>query len=49
MIRARRRLFLPENYLSAIGLKEKSKVSIEIGDDQLILRNPEREAAQGEQ
>ncbi len=48
-IDGRRRLFLPENYLSAIGLKEKSKVSIEIGDDQLILRNPEREAAQGEQ
>ncbi len=40
-IDGRRRLFLPENYLSAIGLKEKSKVSIQIENDTLVLRNPE--------
>lgn len=41
-IDGRKRLFLPDNYLSAIGLKEKSKVSIQITEGQLILTNPEQ-------
>ena len=42
-IDGRKRLFLPENYLVAVGLKEKSKVRILIEGDQLILSRPEEE------
>ena len=42
-IDGRKRLFLPENYLSAIGLKERSKVSIRIDGNRLILDKPEEE------
>lgn len=42
-IDGRKRLFLPENYLAAVGLKEKSKVRILIEGDQLILSRPEEE------
>ena len=42
-IDGRKRLFLPENYLTAIGLKEKSKVSIQIEQDTLVLRKPKEE------
>lgn len=45
-IDGRKRLFLPENYLAAVGLKEKSKVRILIEGDQLILSRPEEEEAQ---
>lgn len=44
-IDGRKRLFLPENYLAAVGLKEKSKVRILIEGDQLILSRPEEEEA----
>ena len=42
-IDGRKRLFLPENYLAAVGLKEKSKVCIQIDADKLILSKPEEE------
>lgn len=45
-IDGRKRLFLPENYLAAVGLKEKSKVRILIEGDQLILSRPEEEEVQ---
>ncbi len=44
-IDGRKRLFLPENYLAAVGLKEKSKVRILIEGDHLILSRPEEEEA----
>ena len=44
-IDGRKHLFLPENYLAAVGLKEKSKVRILIEGDQLILSRPEEEEA----
>ncbi len=47
-IDGRKRLFLPENYLTAVGLKEKSKVSIQIEADRLILRKPEDEEQKDE-
>lgn len=45
-IDGRKRLFIPENYLSAIGLKEKSKVSIQIENGKLLLSKPEEEETQ---
>ncbi len=42
-IDGRRRLFLPENYMNAIGLKEKSNVSIKIENNSLILTKPDEE------
>lgn len=42
-IDGRKRLFLPENYLTAIGLKERSKVSIRIEGNSLVLDKPEDE------
>lgn len=40
-IDGRRRLFIPENYLSQAGLREKSKVGIEVKDGRLELFKPE--------
>lgn len=42
-IDGRRRLFLPENYMEAIGLKTKGNVSIRIENNSLILTKPEEE------
>lgn len=42
-IDGRRRLFIPENYLSQVGLKEKSKVGIEVKDGKLELFKPAEE------
>ena len=43
-IDGRRRLFIPEYYLSQAGLKEKSKVGIEVKDGKLELFKPEDES-----
>ena len=40
-IDGRRRLFIPENYLSQAGRREKSKVGIEVKDGRLELFKPE--------
>ena len=42
-IDGRRRLFIPENYLSQAGLHEKSKVGIEVKNGRLELFKPEEE------
>lgn len=42
-IDGRRRLFLPENYMEAIGLKTKGNVSIRIENNSLVLTKPEEE------
>ena len=43
-IDGRKRLFLPENYLAAVGLKEKSKVRILIEGDRA---DPEQTRGRG--
>ncbi|MBR3838282.1 MAG: ABC transporter ATP-binding protein [Clostridia bacterium] len=40
-IDGRRRLFIPENYLNAIDVKEKEKVAMTIEGKQIILTKPE--------
>ena len=42
-IDGRRRLFIPEYYLSKVGLHEKCKVGIDVKDDRLELFKPEDE------
>ncbi len=43
-IDGRRRLFIPEYYLSKVGLHEKCKVGIDVKDDRLELFKPEDES-----
>ncbi|MDR0286236.1 MAG: ABC transporter ATP-binding protein [Clostridiales bacterium] len=48
LIDGKKRLFIPDKYLNAIGVKERSKVKITLEDDSIVLRNPERVQEQKE-
>ena len=43
-IDGRRRLYIPQEYLNQIGVKEKSKVQIMFQDDSIIIKKPTEES-----